>query len=81
MFFPPPRAQSLHFGDRVRIKSTRLTDSTGLSRRIGCIYGRAIPSASGIAVIGATDDDYALNVRFDDGAGSHWFSLELLEPA
>ncbi len=67
------------FGDLVRVASTPETEQAGLAGRVGRVRGETQPSVSGVAVIGAVADDFALEVEFDDPEGSRWLTLELVE--
>ena len=67
------------FGDMVRIVSTTETERAGLAGLLGRVRGETQPSVSGVAVIGAVADDFALEVEFDDPEGSRWLTLELVE--
>ena len=40
---------------------------SGMAGQVGKVRGETMPSASGVTdIIGATDEDYAINVWFDD---------------
>lgn len=67
------------FGDTVWIRATPLTESLGLARRVGSVYGDTTPSVSGVRVIGDAGGDRALNVHFDDHPGEFWFAPDLVE--
>ena len=68
------------FGDTVRVVSTELTQRLGLAGLVGTCYGQTIPSSSGVGdVIGMSDEDYAVNVFFDDRDEAFWFAAHLLE--
>jgi hypothetical protein len=43
------------------------------------VFGWTTPSVTSVSVIGATADDYAVNVHFDELDESFWFSDELVE--
>jgi hypothetical protein len=64
-------------GDIVAIVSSEETVAAGFAGRRGTCYGFTTPSVTGVEVIGAADDDYALNVGFDDGT-SAWFHPSLV---
>jgi hypothetical protein len=66
------------FGDNVRIVSTPATDALGLSGKLGVVHGFTTPSATGVEVIGH-NEDYALNVYFEDRAEGFWFADDLVE--
>jgi hypothetical protein len=65
--------------DRVRIKRTEETQSLGLAEREGQIFGWTAPSVTGVSVIGALTDDYAVNVFFDELDEGFWFADDLVE--
>jgi hypothetical protein len=67
------------FGDLVRIVSTPETERAGLAGLVGRVRSETQPSVSGVEVIGAVADDFALQVDFDDPKGSRWLTLELVE--
>jgi hypothetical protein len=67
------------FGDLVRIVKTPETERAGLAGLVGHVAGETQPSVSGVQVIGGTGDDFALDVRFDGRAETHWFALDLVE--
>ena len=67
------------FADRVRIRRTDETHRLGLADREGQVYGWTTPSVTGVSVIGATADDYAVNVHFDELDEEFWFSDDLVE--
>jgi hypothetical protein len=68
------------FGSDVKIKSVEETIEKNLAGRTGCIFGETVPSLSRVDVIGKSDDDFALNVFFEELNNSFWFAPELLEP-
>jgi hypothetical protein len=65
-------------GDIVRILRTSETEAAGYAGRSGTCYGFTTPSVTGVAVVGTSPDDEALNVAFDDGT-SAWFDPALVE--
>lgn len=67
------------FGDEVRIVPSPETDARGYAGRIGVCHGFTTPSFSGVEVIGETQNDYALHVRFDDTDENAWFSPDVVE--
>ena len=69
----------LSFGDNVRIRSTPETQSHAIAGLRGQIHGETTPSLTGIAVIGALQSDYAINVHFEDRKDSVWITSELVE--
>ena len=64
-------------GDIVDIVSSPDTVTAGFAGRRGTCYGFTTPSVTGVEVIGAADDDYALNVGFDDDTPA-WFHPSLV---
>jgi hypothetical protein len=70
---------AISFGDNVRVTSTPLTVSLGLAGLTGQVYGETTPSVTGVQVIGATGEDYAINVQLDGRPDSVWFAPALLE--
>lgn len=68
------------FGDRVRVRSTPLTEQLGLSGALGQVFGLTIPSKSDVdQIIGDSKQDYAINVFFEDRKEQFWFREDLLE--
>lgn len=67
------------FGDSVRIRSTPLTESLGLSGLTGSVYGETTPSVTGVKVIGEATNDFALNVMLDTRKEQLWFAPQLVE--
>ncbi|HEV7571859.1 MAG TPA: hypothetical protein VGQ21_10215 [Thermoanaerobaculia bacterium] len=68
------------FGDNVTIRSTPETEAAGLAGKTGSVSGFTTPSVTGVQVLGARDEDYALAVMFDDDAlPNTWFAEELVE--
>jgi hypothetical protein len=65
------------FGDNVRVKATGLTESLGLAGLVGVVLGETTPSVTD--VVGTSDDDYAINVSFENRGEDFWFAAELLE--
>jgi hypothetical protein len=68
--------------DRVRVRTTSVTEAAGLAGRTGQVYGETRPSSSGVArneIIGELTEDYAVNVHFDDLNKSIWLTRGLLE--
>ncbi len=69
----------ISFGDHVRVRSTEITQQMGLADLIGMVYGWALPSQTGVDVIGEPIWDYAINVHFDNLGKEYWFIPQLLE--
>jgi antitoxin MazE len=68
------------FGDHVRIRSTSDTERRGLAGRHGSVSGFTTPSITGVEVVGASHDDYAIAVMFEEGPVSDaWFAEGLVE--
>lgn len=68
--------------DRVRVRTTSVTEEAGLAGRTGQVYGETRPSSSGVAreeIIGELTEDYAVNVHIDDLKKSVWLTRDLLE--
>ncbi|MGJ4786942.1 hypothetical protein [Leptospira koniambonensis] len=69
----------MNFGDNVKIKSNDITQKLDLAGKTGQIYGETTPSVTGVEIIGAGENDYALSVYFEDSNEQLWFSADLLE--
>jgi hypothetical protein len=69
----------ISFGDNVRVRRTPETEALGVAGRIGQVFGQTTPSITGVAVVGGSDRDYALNVNFQDRRDTLWFAPQLLE--
>lgn len=69
----------LSFGDNVRVASNPLTLNLGFAGLIGQVYGETTPSHTKVKVIGENDQDYAINVFFEDRSEAVWFAPDLLE--
>jgi hypothetical protein len=67
------------FGDNVRVRLTSETEAAGVARSGGAGLWREHPSVSGVEVIGAPYDDFALNVYFEERHEGFWFAPELVE--
>lgn len=67
------------FGDSVRVLTTAVTEEAGVAGLQGQVYGETTPSVTDVDVIGSADDDYAINVHFEDEADGLWFAPDLLE--
>jgi len=72
-------ANSIIFGDNVRVRSVPETEALGVAGLSGQVYGETAPSVTGVAVIGQAKQDYALNVHFEGRKETLWFAPELLE--
>jgi hypothetical protein len=69
----------ISFGDNVRVASNALTARLGFAGLIGRVYGWTTPSHTEVEVIGESDQDYAINVFFEDRKEAFWFAPYLLE--
>jgi hypothetical protein len=67
------------FGDNVYIIDTSLTRELGLAGEHGVVYGVTVPLVCGVAVIGTSSKDAALNVHFESRNEAFWFVPELVE--
>jgi hypothetical protein len=70
---------TISFGDNVRVRSTPETRERGIAGLRGQVYGETTPSTTGVQVMGTTDSDFAVNVRFLEQNKDYWFALDLLE--
>jgi hypothetical protein len=69
----------ISFGDNVRVRSTPITEQTGLAGLVGQVFGWTTPSVSGAKVVGNPSTDYAISVFFEEPRGQYWFASDLLE--
>ncbi|MGB8011823.1 MAG: hypothetical protein WCF68_09440 [Terriglobales bacterium] len=69
----------ISFGDKVRIRSEKATESKGVAGKTGIVYGQTTPSVTGVEVIGAATEDYAIAVMVEGHSESLWFAENLLE--
>lgn len=67
------------FGDNVRVLATAATEEAELALLEGQVYGQTTPSVTGVDVVGHADNDYAINVHFDELGRSVWFAPDCLE--
>ncbi len=63
--------------DTVRVVSTPETIAAGYADRTGTCFGFTTPSVTRVPVVGTLEDDFALNVGFDDDT-SAWFDPSLV---
>ena len=70
---------SAGFGDNVRIVDCPETRAKGIAGLVGSVYGETTPSVTGVEVIGATPDDFALKVHFEGTDDEIWIAPELVE--
>jgi len=69
----------ISFGDRVRIRSTKLTETLGIAGQVGIVSGRTIPSVTGVEVIGTATKDLAIAVTLEAQTRQLWFAEEVLD--
>jgi hypothetical protein len=69
----------ISFGDNVRVLPSPATEAAGVAGRVGNVFGETMPSSSGVTVIGAAEEDFALNVFFEELNKGFWFAENLLE--
>ncbi len=67
------------FGDRVRFRSTELTERLGISGQLGSVFGESVPSSSGVVVEGPCPGDFAVNIVVDGRTGSVWIAPDHVE--
>ncbi len=65
--------------DVVRIRSTPETVAAGYADIEGVLYGVTTVSVTSVDVVGAPEDDMALNVGFAGSAETAWFQPSLVE--
>jgi hypothetical protein len=71
---------TISFGDTVRVRAEPETIKLGLAGLRGSVYGKTMPSKTGIAVIiGHLNIDYAVNVHLRERGKTFWIAPELLE--
>jgi hypothetical protein len=75
----PPGAESLGFGDNVRVRYAPSTEAIGIAGRVGQIYGETTPSVTNPEVVGELLRDYAINVSFPELGRDMWLAEQLLE--
>jgi len=67
--------------DLVRIRPTHETEALGYAGLSGEVMGETMPSKSRVSdVIGADEEDYAINVWFAELRTQAWFAAHLIEP-
>ena len=69
----------ISFGDRVRIRSEKATESKGVAGHTGIVHGETTPSVTGVEVIGDATEDYAIAVIVEGHGQALWFAENLLE--
>jgi len=67
------------FGDKVRIRSSNVTEALGIAGQTGIVYGSTTPTITGVRVIGNPPEDYAISVTLDGRNDQLWFAEDLLE--
>lgn len=77
------KAEAIEIFDRVRIRSTPLTQEKGLADLIGTVYGMTKPSVTQERenigdIIGELKEDLAYAVNFDEDDEPLWFSSDLI---
>ncbi len=73
------QAPRISFGDRVKVRDAPETLVAGIAGQIGLVYGTTTPSLIEVEVIGALQNDHAINVHFEHLNNSMWFAEQLLE--
>ena len=69
----------IEFGDNVRIVDDDATRLSGHANLTGACYGMTMPTATGVEVIGAANEDVALNVHFEVAEiPDAWFAPHLV---
>jgi hypothetical protein len=79
-FHPNLERSEVGFWNTVCIRESPETVALGLAGCRGSVYGMTAPSSSGVSVIGACEEDFALSVYFGDEGRQLWFSPDLIEP-
>jgi hypothetical protein len=69
----------ISFGDKVRIRSEKATESKGVAGKTGIVHGQTTPSVTRVEVIGPATEDYAIAVMVEGHGESLWFAENLLE--
>jgi hypothetical protein len=67
------------FGDNVKVVDTEITRKFGVAGLTGSVYGETTPSVTNVYVIGELQEDFALNVYFENLDKDYWFATQLLE--
>ena len=76
---PRMNAKPISFGDRVRIRSSVVTEELGLAQTTGIVHGETTPSVTGVTVIGESNENRAVHVFFEDRNEGFWFAPDLVE--
>jgi hypothetical protein len=74
-----PSSVDVILGEKVRVRTTPLTQQIGCAGSLGFIDGVVRPSTCTVHVIGESSKDVALSVLIEDGLDQYWFAPELLE--
>jgi hypothetical protein len=72
-------ASRISFGDKVRIRREKATESKGVAGQTGVVHGETTPSVTGVEVIGHATEDYAIAVMVEGHTEALWFAENLLE--
>jgi hypothetical protein len=72
-------ASHISFGDKVRIRRDKATESKGIAGQTGIVHGETTPSVTGVEVIGSASEDYAIAVMVEGHSQALWFAANLLE--
>lgn len=72
-------ASHISFGDKVRIRREKATESKSIAGQTGIVHGKTTPSVTGVEVIGDASEDYAIAVMLEGHTKALWFAENLLE--
>ena|ERR1700758_4501659 len=72
-------APRISFGDKVRIRREKATESKGVAGQTGIVHGQTTPSVTRVEVIGDASEDYAIAVMVEGHSEALWFAENLLE--
>jgi len=75
---PRIAACPFQFGDLVQIFADPCVVALGLEGKSGNVYGHTIPSSSGVVMSVPCDDDFAVNVYFEDLKAGFWLPEHLV---
>jgi hypothetical protein len=70
---------NVSFGDNVRIRVTKETETAGVAGLKGQVCGETTPSVTGVEVIGTPSSDFTINVHLEERDEAYWFAPELVE--
>ena len=66
--------------DNFEVSTSELDERLGYAGLVGNVYGLTMPSYSRVsAIVGTADDDYAVNVFFEERDEDVWFAPNLVE--